>query len=521
MKKNIKKVTVVGLLTAMLFTRNVFAAAGINIKVDGLLQPISTETMNKDGYTLVGMRDMFNMLGASVDWNNVKRCITAKKDGKTVVLYVDDNTAEIDGKKTDIEPVGVEIVDGTTMVPLRFVSEVFGADVNWDMDTQTIEIKNDTGKYLLLNDKQNVPEETTVLAFEDALAMAKKNNSQLKNLDDAAYYLDDLRSDLGNNLHAIDEYGVFLNSYEIGAGPTGSISDSDALQLSLYENVVSSIQVIRNIKSVDVSLSETSVNEEMINDSIQLGLISAINDIKTYEMNIQVLEQKIALDEQNLENIKLKFELGMESEYNYKTEQTNLKTSKSNLESLKLGLESQKQNLKTLLGAKASEEIFVDDNVEFNTLDDFDLEVFITKKTQADPSIVLLKDAVDIAKYNLKTNASYTDENTTKVQNDLKSAQRTLEDTQDQMEKNIRNTYNSLKQLEENNKTLLLAVEQAKSDYNAIVSSYQAGRATQYQVDQAKLGILNAEKAVEDNAITYENLSFCLMRPYLLAGASN
>ncbi len=517
MKKNIKRIT--ALVLAMLFTNSVFAADDVKIEVDGLLQPIETEIINKDGYTLVGMRDMFNMLGASVDWNSVKRCITAKKDDKTVVIYVDDNTAEVDGKKTKVEPVGVEISGGTTMVPLRFVSEVFDADVQWDTDTRTITITNDTGKYLLLNDKQSVPENTSVLSFDDALTMAKENNSQLKNIDDAVDYLDDLRDDLGNNLHALDEYGVFLNSYPLTGN--GSIRDSDALALSMYQNVVSSIQVIRSIKEVDIKKSETSVNEEMVNDSIELGLISSINSIKTYEMNIQLLEQNIALAEKNLENTKLKLELGMESEYNYKTEEKNLETSKSNLESLKLGLESQKQNLKTLLGVKADEEIYVDENMAFDELDDFDLEVFITKKINSDPSIVLLKDALEIAQYNVRTNGSYVDESEIQVANDAKTAQRNLKDAQDQMEKNIRNTYNNLKQLEQNNKTLLLAVEQAKDDYNAVVSSYRAGRATLFQTEQAKLGILNAEKAVEDNAITYKNLSFCLKRPYLLSNVSS
>lgn len=515
MKRNLRRFTALTLMTAMLLTSNVFATDSIKIEVDGLAQPISTQIMNKEGYTLVGMRDMFNMLGAEVDWNNVKRCITAKKDDKTVVIYVDTNIAEIDGKKQQIEPVGVEIVEGTTLVPLRFVSEVFGAEVDWSMENQTISIKNDTGKYLLLKDKQSVPADTTVISFDDALTMAKNNNSQLKNIDDAVDYLDDIRSDLGNNLHMIDEYGMYLNKYPLDG--TGSITNSEALQLSLYENVVSSISLARNIKSVDVQKSETKLNEEMINDSLQLGLISGMNDIKTYEMNIQLLEQSITLGEQSLENTKLKYELGMESEYNYKTEKNNLETSKSNLESLKLGLKNQKQNLKTLLGVSADEEIYIDDEVKFDTLNEINLETFITKKTQADPSIVILKDALEIAKYNQRTGQSITSENEIQLANNVKAAQRSLEDAQDQMDKNIRNTYNTLKQLEENNKTLLLAVEQAKSDYNVVVASYQAGKATALQVEQAKLGILNAEKAVEDNAISYENLSFCFKRPYLLS----
>jgi hypothetical protein len=37
----------------------------------------------------------------------------------------------------DVPP---EIIDGRTLVPLRFISETFGCNVNWDGNTQTVSI---------------------------------------------------------------------------------------------------------------------------------------------------------------------------------------------------------------------------------------------------------------------------------------------------------------------------------------------------------------------------------------------
>ena len=88
------------------------------------------------------------------------------------------------------------------------------------------------------------------------------------------------------------------------------------------------------------------------------------------------------------------------------------------------------------------------------------------------------------------------------------------------MEQNIRTAYNNIKQLEENNKSLLRAVEQAKDDYNSVVASYNAGMSTEYEVNQAKLGILSAEKDVEDNAANYDLLTFTFEKPYLLSSSS-
>ena len=52
--------------------------------------------------------------------------------------------------------------------------------------------------------------------------------------------------------------------------------------------------------------------------------------------------------------------------------------------------------------------------------------------------------------------------------------------------------------------------------YNSVVVSYQAGMATNYQVSQAKLGILNAEIDVEKNALDYDLSVFTFERPYML-----
>jgi hypothetical protein len=47
--------------------------------------------------------------------------------------------AKVDGKdvKLDVAPI---IKDGRTFVPIRFISEAFGADVKWDANEKKITI---------------------------------------------------------------------------------------------------------------------------------------------------------------------------------------------------------------------------------------------------------------------------------------------------------------------------------------------------------------------------------------------
>lgn len=502
---------------AGIFSSQAMADDFVLIKVNSLVQPLSAETLNKDGYIYVSMRDMFDMLDAEIDWNSNKRCITAQKDGKEIKLYVDKNTAVINDIEKEIVPP-IEIIDGTVMVPLRFVSDALEMNVSWDSDTRTISITSDTGKYLFLKEKEDVTdEETDILSYDDALELAKKKSSQLKQIDDSIDYLDELRDDLGDSYHTLDEYSVVLNTYGLGSeyDSTSFSTASQQLQLRVQSNIESTIDVARNIKSVDLQRSSVPLNEEIVNNTIEISLIGYLTAIQNYQMNIQLLEENIKLQEENIENMRLKNELGMESDYNLKSAETELKTNKASLEQLKLSLENQKQNLKTFLGNE--NDVFVDFDTDFNALKDVALESYIIKKTQADPSIKLLKNDVETAQYKVRTNSGYQSESHISVYNDLKTAQRALSDAQDKMEKNIRNTYNSIKQLEENNKALLEKVEQAKRDYNTVAISYRAERATIYQVNQAKLAILSAEQAVQQNILDYKTLVFTFEHPYLIS----
>lgn len=93
----------------------------------------------KEGRTLVPFRKIFERLGMEVTWDAKARSVFAKKDSLEMLLYIDKNNALINGVKKNLD-VAPEITDGRTFVPLRFVSENFGANVEWDATTRTVTI---------------------------------------------------------------------------------------------------------------------------------------------------------------------------------------------------------------------------------------------------------------------------------------------------------------------------------------------------------------------------------------------
>jgi hypothetical protein len=108
----------------------------VTVLLDGQPQSFEQSAVFKDGSTLVPLRGIFEKLGAKVDWDNDTRTVTATKGDIAIKLKVGANFAYVNGRSVTLA-AKAEIINGSTMVPLRFVSEALGAEVKWDNDTTT------------------------------------------------------------------------------------------------------------------------------------------------------------------------------------------------------------------------------------------------------------------------------------------------------------------------------------------------------------------------------------------------
>lgn len=111
----------------------------IEVILDGKQLTFDTKPITINGTTLVPMRPIFEAMEAEVKWDNATQIVTAKKDGTTVKLTISQKTAYKNGTMISLSSPG-KIVNGSTMVPLRFVGEAFGATVKWDNVNQLITI---------------------------------------------------------------------------------------------------------------------------------------------------------------------------------------------------------------------------------------------------------------------------------------------------------------------------------------------------------------------------------------------
>jgi len=106
-------------------------------------EPYEAAPYIKNGRTMVPLRLIAEAFGATVEWIPETRGINISLDlastKHTIGLQVGNPTAIVDGEVFALD-VAPEIVNGRTFVPIRFIAEAFGSQVDWDPLTRTVTI---------------------------------------------------------------------------------------------------------------------------------------------------------------------------------------------------------------------------------------------------------------------------------------------------------------------------------------------------------------------------------------------
>lgn len=213
--------------------------------------------------TLVPLRSIFEELGATVIWDQNTKTITANKNTTNISLKIGAKTSTINGQSISID-VPAQIINGATLVPLRFISEALGATVKWDSKnlTATIEQNDKTISVKVAND--NVKGSRNFLNITDAeiKEAIQEGNKGVK--------------------HTLD----IQNKYKVPV-------ESDAFGLRYYQPIVeigTPYSLVLNVAGLKTSKYETlsfSEGKEWVN---KYKLVNSIDfTIESYGNSIDVI----------------------------------------------------------------------------------------------------------------------------------------------------------------------------------------------------------------------------------------
>ena len=124
------------MLTVSALAVSAASTTNITVKVnDTVIRFPDQKPIIQNERTLVPIRFVAEALGYDVEWNETDN--SAVIDNGKIILYIGTNKAKINGKSVTLD-VASTIIRDRTMVPLRVVAETLNCSVDWIGETQTV-----------------------------------------------------------------------------------------------------------------------------------------------------------------------------------------------------------------------------------------------------------------------------------------------------------------------------------------------------------------------------------------------
>ena len=125
------------IIATMAFGATIAVANDVRVQLDGAYVELEPAPVIVDGRTLLPARAIVEMLGGEIDWDNDLRQVHINHEGTHIVLSIGSALAYVNGEVRELD-VPAQILEDRTLVPLRFVAENLGVDVDFQYGTVII-----------------------------------------------------------------------------------------------------------------------------------------------------------------------------------------------------------------------------------------------------------------------------------------------------------------------------------------------------------------------------------------------
>lgn len=100
------------------------------LTINGKTNQMDVAPLNKNGSIFIPLRYLGEAIGAGVTWDQANQTVWVKTGGNTAAFWVGQSYMELNGQRKEIgSPVFLK--NDRVQVPLRFIAELLGWDVQW------------------------------------------------------------------------------------------------------------------------------------------------------------------------------------------------------------------------------------------------------------------------------------------------------------------------------------------------------------------------------------------------------
>lgn len=216
-----KNIFILIMLAVCFFTLNVYADS-VKVIIDGEQKNFTTEPIVINDRVMLPIRDTFEAVGATVEWNDETYTATATKGEKTVTVKPESYELDINGEKLVMDVAAIERED-RIFIPVRFAAQAFDCSVTWNENSNTVNIYT-------LNDFEFYPE-ANVPVFSDVVSSASLVSEEATQDGETAYTYNTVYED-------ITEYFMVLQKH-FGFVPYSLDFDENGGTIHVYVNTES------------------------------------------------------------------------------------------------------------------------------------------------------------------------------------------------------------------------------------------------------------------------------------------
>ncbi|WP_083258973.1 substrate-binding domain-containing protein [Cellulosilyticum sp. I15G10I2] len=135
--KKLVKISALLVTSFMMLSSVTYGASKVTAKIDGSPINFDVSPVVEKGTTLVPVKFIAEGLGGIVTTNG--NTVKIESADKQIELTIGSKNATVNGQVKTLE-TAAKTVNGRTLVPLRFISEAFGAKVDFNKSTNNIDI---------------------------------------------------------------------------------------------------------------------------------------------------------------------------------------------------------------------------------------------------------------------------------------------------------------------------------------------------------------------------------------------
>lgn len=164
-----KKSFVFGICLALFMSCSAFAKDNIKIFIDSNEISVSQPPVIQNGRTLVPLRGVAENLNCNVNWNGETKTVVLTKNDTVIKLQINHMLVNVTDSKNTYDVLidsPAILLNGTTMVPIRTIAELFDAKVNWDNQNKIVYIESP--KAAESNTNNNIPNIPVLPNYENS-----------------------------------------------------------------------------------------------------------------------------------------------------------------------------------------------------------------------------------------------------------------------------------------------------------------------------------------------------------------